>query len=148
MSRVFLDANVLIYLFEGHPEHGPQVRALLRRMDERGDQLCTSALVAAEVETGAQMMGDDALRRTYRELFASPGWELLPFGASTIEHFVAARTLPGVKAPDAVHLACAAEHQVDVFLTHDARLTRVNMPGVQFIVGLQTDIFGPLDVEC
>ena len=144
MSVVFVDANIVIYLVEAHPEFGPLALKLLRAIAERGDQLCTSTLAAAEVEAGAKLMGDETLQQRYRTLFNTPGWELLPFTAETIGGFVQARALAGVKAPDAVHLACAAQRGVDVFLTNDAALLRTRMPGISFVVGLSTDIFGPL----
>lgn len=145
MSAVFLDANVLIYHFEAHPEFGPLVRRMLQRALERGFELCTSALAAAEVLTGARLVGDAALERRYQEFFDGSAVRLLPFAASTVPYFVGARLLPGVKAPDAVHLACAAQHGVDVFVTHDMALTRHHLPGVNFIVDLRSDLFGADD---
>jgi predicted nucleic acid-binding protein len=142
MRTIFVDANILIYLFEDRSELAELAARLLRRIEQRGDALCTSTLVAAEVRTGARLMGDESLEFAYRALFASPEWRLLPFAVSTVDHFVRARLLPGVKAPDAIHLACAAEHEVDVFLTHDSRLAGQFVPGIGFIVDLHTDIFG------
>ena len=39
-----------------------------------------------------------------------------------------------------LHLACAAEARVDLFLTHDKRLAKKIIPGIQFIATLDTDI--------
>ncbi len=145
MSLVFLDANILIYLVEDHPEHAPVVGRLLRGMIARGDRICTSSLVAGEIIAGARIHGNMALEEQYRGLLATPGWTLLPFTDDTVSHFVEIRAMSGVKAPDAIHLACAAQAGVDVFLTHDRKLTRLHISGIGFIVGLQTDIFGTHD---
>lgn len=142
MSLVFLDANCLIYLVEQHAEHGPRVSHLVRRMIERGDSVCTSTLAVGEVMAGPRMHGDSDLEARYRDLFATAGWRLLPFDRAAVEHFVSARAMPGVKAPDAIHLACAAQARVDVFVTHDKALAGRHVSGIGFVVGLATDIFG------
>jgi len=42
---------------------------------------------------------------------------------------------------DAIHLACAAQAGVDVFLTNDQGLARQIVPGIQFIAGLDCNLF-------
>jgi hypothetical protein len=41
----------------------------------------------------------------------------------------------GLKAPDSIHLACAAAARTDMFLTNDTQLLnrRLHVPGIQFI---------------
>jgi len=42
----------------------------------------------------------------------------------------------GIRAPDALQLACAGSFGVDLFVTNDSRLFRKKVDGVQFIVPL------------
>ncbi len=45
-----------------------------------------------------------------------------------------------ISPPDAVHLAAAAQAGVNLFLMHDHRLRGLVVPGIHFIVGLDTDV--------
>lgn len=147
MRAIFLDANVLIYYFEAHPTFGPPARHLMHQALARGFELCTSALVVAEVLTGARMTNNAELEATYQRFFESPVIRVLPFGMAAVASFVEVRLLPRVKAPDAVHLACAASYGVEVFVTHDRASTRHHVPGVAFIVDLHSELFGPVEPD-
>jgi predicted nucleic acid-binding protein len=54
--------------------------------------------------------------------------------------FAEIRGRAGIISGDAIHLACAAEARVDLFLTHDKRLAKKIVPGIQFIATLDTNI--------
>ena len=41
-----------------------------------------------------------------------------------------------VMPPDAIQLACAASVGIDLFITNDDRLSRKNIPGINFITSL------------
>jgi uncharacterized protein len=75
-----------------------------------------------------------------REFFRSPDLRLLAFKLSTAEIFAEIRGRGGISAGDAIHLACAAEARVDLFLTHDKRLAKKIVPGIQFIATLDTNV--------
>ena len=47
----------------------------------------------------------------------------------------------GVSPADAIHLACAAQEGVDLFLTNDRRLVGQIVAGIQFIAGIDSDLF-------
>ena len=68
-----------------------------------------------------------------------PHIELLPFDAETAEHYAEIRARHGMSAPDSVHLACAAAAG-DLFLTNDVKLTRLHVPGIRFIAGLDAPV--------
>ena len=44
--------------------------------------------------------------------------------------------ISGIRPPDAIQLACAAQVGVDLFITNDDRLSRLTIPGIQFLVPL------------
>lgn len=45
--------------------------------------------------------------------------------------------ISGIRPPDAIQLACAAQVGVDLFITNDDRLSRLTIPGIQFLVPLE-----------
>jgi predicted nucleic acid-binding protein len=45
-----------------------------------------------------------------------------------------------LKVADAVHLACAASAGIDLYLTGDLQLLRLDVPGVQFIADFNSSI--------
>lgn len=69
-----------------------------------------------------------------------PNRRLLEFKLSTAEIFAELRGRVGVSSGDAIHLACAAEARVDLFLTHDKRLAKKIVPGIQFVATLDSNI--------
>ena len=140
MSLVYWDTMLFAYLFEGHPEFKPKVAQIAHRMEERGDILCTSVFAVGEVLAGpSRTQRWDEVSRL-RSFFRSPELRLLEFKLSTAEIFAEIRGRAGISSGDAIHLACAAEARVDLFLTHDKRLAKKIIPGIQFIATLDTHI--------
>ena len=131
MSRVFFDAMLFTYALEGHREFAPHVREVLARCYERGDTLLTSCLAVAEVMVGknSEMFGE--AEAAIREM----GFSLLPFDGSCMASFARIRGKYRLRAPDAIHLACAAAGRTDMFLTGDKQLLSrgLYVPGIQFI---------------
>lgn len=138
MSRIYWDSMLLIYLLEGHPQYSRRVQHLLERSFERGDALCTSYLAYGEVMAGAVDAPEKALR--IQEILKEIGFSYLPFDAGAVIPFSRLRAKHRLKAPDAIHLASAASARVDLFLTGDKQLLRLNVPGVQFIADFNTPI--------
>jgi predicted nucleic acid-binding protein len=133
MSCIFWDTMMLVYFLEGHEEFGPQVRASLMRSHERGDSLVTSHLALGELMAGRVGDGETAdwLGTTIGEM----GFSYLPFDGKCVGPFARLRSVMGLKAPDSIHLACAAAAGVDLYLTGDQQLLkrRLHVPGIQFI---------------
>jgi predicted nucleic acid-binding protein len=132
---------LFVYSIEGHPVYAPKVRHIYQRMQERGDTLSTSTLTFGETLTGPLKGGDSKLADQMRQMFRSEEVELLPFLASTAEIYASIRARATASAPDAIHLATAAENNTDIFLTNDKRLHRLTIPGIHFIAGLDGVIF-------
>ena len=140
MSLVYWDTMLFAYLFEGHPEFKPRVAQIANRMEDRGDTLCTSVFTVGEVLAGpSRTQRWDEVSKV-RGFFRSAELRLLEFKLSTAEVFAEIRGRAGVSSGDAIHLACAAEARVDLFLTHDKRLAKKIVPGIQFIATLETNI--------
>jgi predicted nucleic acid-binding protein len=133
MSRVFWDSMMFIYLFEGHSKFDPYVRESLERSQDRGDTLLTSYLALGEVMAGGKRSPDAAARLPMK--LSGMGFSFLSFDQGCPAIFATLRSEAGLKAPDAMHLACAAAAGVDMYLTGDAQLLnrRLHVPGIQFI---------------
>ena len=139
-SRICWDTMLFVYWIEEHPEYAGRIDRLIARMQARGDRLCSSAFGIGELLVGALKRGDRSLAEAIRTTLRPPQVELLPFDAAAAERYAEVRARHGTSAPDAVHLACAAAAGVDLFLTSDARLTRLDVPGIRFIAGLDASV--------
>ncbi len=136
MSRIFWDTNLFIYLFEGSAAFGGQVARLREKMLRRGDQLITSTLTLGEVLVKPVKEGDTKLAKQYAEVIPAVA-VLLPFEEKAARLYAQLRSDPGMRAHDAIQLACAAAFGVDLFITNDALLHNRQVPGIQFIVPLE-----------
>ena len=141
MSRVYWDTMLFVYWLEDHPVYAKRVRHILSKMEERQDRLCTSAFTAGEVLVGPYKMNAPAVAKQIREVFESHFVEVLPYTLATAELYARIRAQQGVSPADAIHLACAAHAGTDLFLTNDAALPGKVIPGIQFIAGLNTNLF-------
>ena len=132
---------LFVYWFEDHPTHAARMEQIHARMAERGDTLCTSAFTVGEVLTGPYKKGAVETAAQMREAFRSSQIELISFTPDTAEHYARIRGTHRVSPADAVHLASAAHAGVDLFLTNDHALQRLIIPGIQFIAGLDVNLF-------
>lgn len=141
MSRIYWDTMLFIYWLEGNPQFGDRVNAIWSRMQERNDQLITGALALGEVLAGTYKLRADKERiqevKAALEIAISA---VIPFTAETADAYGRIRGTLGIPAADAIHLACAATANTDLFLTNDKNLLGRVIPGIQFIAGLETDI--------
>jgi predicted nucleic acid-binding protein len=138
MASIFWDTMLFIYTFEDHPAYADRVVDLRRRMLERGDQLFTSALAVGEIQVKPAEAGDRELMERYREAFRSPAITVIPFDLQAAEFYARIRADRTIARPDAIHLACAASRNINLFITNDKRLLGKNIPGIDFIASLET----------
>lgn len=140
MSRIYWDTMLFVYWLEGHPEYASAVGAIHRRMEARGDVVVTSVFSLAETLVGVRKQGSVLRERQVREFYSRFVGRLVPFGPEIVGRYADVRAAHRVSPPDAIHLASAAEAGVDLFLTNDATLKKLVIPGIQFIAGLDTDV--------
>jgi uncharacterized protein len=140
MSRIFWDSMLLIYLVEGHPGFTERAETLFTRTKRRGDALFTSYLALGEVLAGAEKSSiprkTDVIEQSLEEL----GFSYLPFDAGAVKTFSHLRAKGRLRVADSIHLACAASAGVDLFLTGDKQLLRLDVPGIQFIADFNSSI--------
>jgi predicted nucleic acid-binding protein len=136
MSRIYWDTMLFVYWLEDHPLYAKRVRHILSQMEQRQDQLCTSSFTVAEILVGPYKLGSSEKARQIRELFREPLVEVIPYTLETADFYGRIRAQHGVSPADSIHLACAAQARIDLFLTNDAALAGKIIPGIQFIAGL------------
>lgn len=141
MSRVYWDTMLFVYWMEGQPEYARRIQEIRKSMERRQDSLCTSVFALGEMLVKPYKLKKPGWMEAIRDYFQSSEVELLPFDVETAEMFARIRAENNVSPADAIHLASAAQARVDIFLTNDRRLSRLSIPGVQFIAGLDTNLF-------
>jgi predicted nucleic acid-binding protein len=132
---------VFVYWLENHPVYSPRAEHIFRSMLTRGDRFCASYLTVGEVLAGPLKHGRVAAAAKIEEFFDSGLVEMLPFGRQAAGEFARMRATARVSPADAIHLACAGAAGVDLFLTHDKALHKLQVPGIQFIAGLDVNVF-------
>jgi predicted nucleic acid-binding protein len=138
MSRIFLDSNLFIYLFEDTKgPRGVRTLEIFEGLSRRRDTVMTSTLTFGEVLVKPIRTGDRALEAKYKSLLREPEVKVLPFDQAAGEIFARVRQDRSIKAPDAIQLATAAANGCDLFITNDDRLTRLRVPGIQFIASME-----------
>lgn len=140
MSRIYWDTMLFVYWLEDHPVYAKRVQQILSKMEERQDRLCTSAFTAGEVLVGPYKMGASGTAKQILGVFESSFVEVIPYTLGTADLYARIRADHGVSPADAIHLACAAQVQTDLFLTNDTGLTKKVIPGIQFIAGIDTNL--------
>ena len=139
MTRFFWDTNLFIYLLDTSGEWNAAARSLRQGMKQQGIQTITSTMTLGELQVGARKAGDAVKAVQYRAALMHTA-TIVPFDDRAVDHYAEIRATTSVRGPDAIQLACAAAHGVEVFVTNDARLHRARVPGIHFIVPIATAI--------
>lgn len=132
---------LFIYLLERNPLHVDRVKHLIREMDSRGHILCTSIFTIAEVLSGFYKRGALEAAAEVRSWLRRPNVDLLPFDSATADRYAHIRARHAVTPADSIHLASAAEAGVRLFITNDRKLTRLNIDQIDFIAGLDVNLY-------
>jgi hypothetical protein len=103
-------------------------------MLRRNDQLVTSAMSVGEVLAKPFSTGNTALADRYRAYFAAPNVTVSVFDLGAAEAYAHIRQDRSIRSADAIQLACAVSADADLFITNDDRLSRKNIPGVDFFI--------------
>jgi predicted nucleic acid-binding protein len=140
MSKVFWDTMMFIYLLEGHQEFSKRVEELLSRSQRRRDTLLTSHLALGELMAGSERFNQPMKFSGFQKTLKEIGFSFLAFDQGAVKPYSILRGREKLGTADAIHLACAASHGIDLFLTGDKRLTKLDVPGIQFIADFKGSI--------
>jgi predicted nucleic acid-binding protein len=120
--RVYVDANIIIYLIECPPGFGARAAAFLGAIRTAGHRICTSDLSRLECRVVPLRTGDTASLARFDAFFSDPDVDVLPLTAAVCERASEVRAIHQLKPLDSLHLAAAIVHGCDRFLTNDIRL--------------------------
>jgi len=132
MRRIFFDTNLFIYMFEGQEPYRSRMIQIRRRMLERGDRLVTSAMTLGEVLVRPTKLAQTSLIEQYDHAIRSTS-EIIAFDAQIAWRYASLRATHSLRNADAIQLACAAHTGVDLFITNDVQLHKLDVPGIGFI---------------
>lgn len=136
MSKVFFDTNVFIYMFEGLEPNRSRILEIRKRMLDRGDRIVTSAMTLGEVLVKPTKLGQTSLIEQYDRAIRTTS-HVVNFDTSIAWRYASLRATHKLRNADAIQLACAAHHGVDLFLTNDTDLHKLDVPGIGFIAPLE-----------
>ena len=116
-KRVYFDANIFIYLLEGNEIFEPAIRQLRDLITDDQITVISSDLIYTEVLAHPALSGDqDAIEHIIG--FIS-NFEIHQVTQEITIHAGILRGETGMKTPDALHVAAAAQNGADVFLSND-----------------------------
>ena len=136
MNKVFFDTNVFIYMFEGIEPNRTRMLEIRKRMLDRGDRIVTSAMTLGEVLVKPTKLGQTTLIEQYDRAIRSTT-QVVNFDASVARRYASLRATHTLRNADAIQLACAAHFGVDLFITNDKHLHKLDVPGIGFIASLE-----------
>jgi predicted nucleic acid-binding protein len=136
MSRIFFDTNLFIYMFEGQEPYRTRMLEIRKRMIDRSDRLVTSAMTLGEVLVKPTKLGQTSLIEQYDRAIRSTS-EVVSFDEQVAWRYASLRATHTLRSADAIQLACAAHSGVDLFITNDVQLQKLNVPGIGFIAPLE-----------
>ena len=136
MIKVFFDTNVFIYMFEGLEPNRSRMIEIRKRMLDRGDRIVTSAMTLGEVLVRPTKLGQTSLIEQYDRAIRSTS-QVVSFDAQIAWRYASLRATHTIRNADAIQLACAAHFGVDLFITNDQHLHKLNVPGIGFIAPLE-----------
>ena len=132
---------LFVYLLEANPAHGQRTKEIRAKMVDRGDTLCTSIFTLGELLAGTYKERAQDVAAGICETVQPPVVELLPFTMETAERYARIRADHRVTPGDAIHLATASLAGANLFLTNDLKLSKLTIPGIDFIAGLNVNLF-------
>ena len=129
-NRVYVDANIIVYVVEGYAQHQQVLRSLLAEMDAGRLAAVTSELTLAEVLVKPMRDANEHLVRAYAEfLEPSRALTVAPLTRPILIDAARIRASGNLKLPDAVHVATAIALDCDTLLTNDQSLR--GSPGIE-----------------
>ncbi|MFP5206584.1 MAG: type II toxin-antitoxin system VapC family toxin [Acidobacteriota bacterium] len=133
---MFFDTNLFIYMFEGLEPNRSRMLEIRKRMLDRGDRIVTSAMTLGEVMVRPTKLGQASLIEQYDRAIRSTA-QIITFDAAVAWRYASLRATHTLRNADAIQLACAAHYGVDLFITNDKHLHRLDVPGIGFIAPLE-----------
>lgn len=131
-KRIYLDANIFIYLHERLDEYAELLDALTEKFDSGKSQALTSELSLLEILVKPIKDKREDLQQIYKSAFSSEGsLTVCAINRPVLVKAAEIRADGNLKLPDAIHASTAIIEQCDAFLSRDQDYKKV--PGLNFI---------------
>jgi predicted nucleic acid-binding protein len=122
-TKIALDTNLFIYVFEQHPEFGEKAKAILEEIENGSVAAVASSVSLTEILVKPIREGNLTLEKQYKLLFSHfPNLSILPIDNVVAERAAYLRGKYNIKTPDALIVATALVANADLFITNDQRL--------------------------
>ncbi|WP_420457014.1 type II toxin-antitoxin system VapC family toxin [Rubrivirga sp.] len=130
--RTYLDSNIFIYAFEGHPAFSESLARLLAEIEHQRVDAATSEISLAEALVMPLREGRADLVSVYEVFLQSrPSFAVVPVSRAVLVEAARLRAGTRLKLPDAIHAATARHAGCDVLLTNDTGIKAV--PGLEVV---------------
>ena len=126
-----VDTNILIYILEANPEFGAAALQLMELLESRGDDLCVSTLVFAEVSAYPGMTDQQAAATC--EAVHQMELAMQPLDEQILRLAGKLRRDHRLKLADAIHIASALAAKADYFVTNDVKLSKKAIAEIKFM---------------
>jgi predicted nucleic acid-binding protein len=120
-KRIYVDTNILIYLFEGFEEYRHLIQEIADCVDNDEIILLTGEITIAELMVMPFRKNDSKLINLYTTALNDKDFIHLVPTTQTIYLKTAylRATFGSMKTPDAIQVASAIEGKADIFITND-----------------------------
>lgn len=134
LTRIYLDTNLYIYLFENHPDYASAVEKIVLACKKYKIQILASNLIFAELLVAPLQQNDSVNTKLYKNLHRElPNFNAIPVTKQIGVKAAELRAKYNLKTPDAIHLATAICQETDAFITHDQKLKPVTEANILII---------------
>lgn len=120
-KSVYVDTNILIYLFEGFEEYRHLIQEIADCVDNNKIRLLTGEITIAEILVMPFKQEDSKLINLYTTALNNKDFiHLIPTTQKIYLKTAYLRaTFKSMKTPDAIQVASAIEGKADIFITND-----------------------------
>lgn len=115
---MYVDTNILIYLFELHDPYSQQVASVLENNSREGKLLITSVITITEFLAGTISSTLDTLRQV-------PNLDFINLDEDLAEQSAILQRKHKLQIGDSIHLASAIRNDAKTFFSNDKQLLKV-----------------------
>jgi len=115
---LYIDTNILIYLFELHDPYSKKVATILEEFTKGGKQLVTSTITVTEFLVGTTLSNLETLHKV-------PKLNIISVDENLAEQAAILQRKTVIKIGDSIHLATAIQQKAEAFFTNDKKLTKI-----------------------
>ena len=115
---LYIDTNILIYLFELHDPYSQKVATILEGFTSGGKQLVTSTITITEFLAGTTLSSLETLHKV-------PKLNFIPVDENIAERAAILQRKNNTVIGNSIHLASAIQQEAEAFFSNNKTLTRV-----------------------